>query len=56
MDLIDVTLACEDANSKCVDVVTVANEVWSYVHMFRLWSFGKIFKLEFGQYFAADVL
>ena len=50
------TLACEDANSKFVDVVTVANEVWSYVHMSRLWSFGKIFKLDFGQYFAADVL
>ena len=50
------TLAREDTNSKFVDVVTVANEVWSYVHKFRLWSFGKIFKLEFGQYFAADVL
>ena len=36
MDLIDVTLACEDANSKCVDVVTVANEFWSYVHMTTL--------------------
>ena len=26
VNLIDVTLACEDANSKLVDVVTVANE------------------------------
>ena len=25
VDLIDVTLACEDANSKLVDVVTVAD-------------------------------
>ena len=25
-DLIDVTLACEDANSKLVDVITVADE------------------------------
>ena len=25
VDLIDVTLACEDANSKLVEVVTVAN-------------------------------
>ena len=37
VDLIDVTLACEDANSKLVELVTVANvddedrgaEVWS---------------------------
>ena len=26
VNLIDVTLACEDANSKLVDLVTVANE------------------------------
>ena len=26
VNLIDVTLACEDANSKLVDVVTVADE------------------------------
>ena len=26
VDLLDVTLACEDANSKLVDVVTVADE------------------------------
>ena len=31
VDLIDVTLACEDANSKLAEVVTVANiddEIW----------------------------
>ena len=83
VDLIDVTLACEDANSKFVEVVTVANvndedgvdksllrflswglvikqifcsdfghKVWS-----NLWSWisAKIYKLKFGQYFAADV-
>jgi len=41
--LIDVTLACEDANSKLVEVVTVAD-------------FSKILKLELVQHFAPDVL
>ena len=84
VDLIDVTLAYADANSKLVevdtgadvdDVVRVGNsllQIWklrfSYKVklLFRLWAQGlvKILKLkfrqnlrlEFGQYFAADVL
>ena len=84
VNLIDVTLVCEDTNSKLVDIVTVANvddedrignsllQIWklrfSYKVklLFRLWAQGfvKILKLkfrqnlrlEFGQYFAADVL
>ena len=42
-------LACEDANSKLVEVVTVAaddSELKS----------GKILKLDFGYHFAADIL
>ena len=83
VDLIDVTLACEDVNSKLVEVVIVAEvdvekrignnllqildlrlghklnfrsdfeqKVWSW---FWSLSSGKILKLEFGWYFAADV-
>ena len=84
IDLIDVILACEDANSKLVDVVTVAyvdaedrvgkslSQIWMlrFGHkaklLFRLSAQGLVkilklkfrqdLKLEFGQYFAADVL
>ena len=73
------TLACEDANSKLVDVVTVADDdrvgnnllqIWKprFCHkskrLFRAKSLVKILKLkfrqdlklEFGQFFSADVL
>ena len=77
-------MACEDANSKLIEVVTVADvddegrvgnsllQIWKlrFGHqaklMFRLWAQGLVkvsklkfrqdLKLEFGQYFAADVL
>ena len=77
-------LACEDANSKLVEVVTVADvdaedhvgnsllQIWELTFapeaklLFRLWAQGLVkilklkfrqdLKLEFGQYFAADVL
>ena len=81
VNFIDVTLACEDANSKLVDIVTVADDdsvvkkllqIWKLRFgqkvklLFRLWAHGLVkilklnfrqdLKLEFGQYFAADVL
>ena len=84
VDLIDVTLACEVANSKLVEAVTDADvddedragdsllQIWTlrFGHksklLFRLWAQGLVklldlkfrqyLKLEFGQYFAADVL
>ena len=40
-DLIDVTLACEDANSKLVEVVTVAHvdaEVHVGKSLLQIWS------------------
>ena len=40
---IDVTLACEDANSKIVDVVTVADEDRVGNNLLHIW------KLRFGQ-------
>ena len=46
VDLIDVTLACEDANSKLVEVVTVA-DVDSEDHVGN--SLLQILKLRFGQ-------
>ena len=83
VNLIDVTLACEDAYSKLVEVVTVADvydedhvgnsllQIWKlrFGHKAKLLlrlgaqglvkilklKFRQIFKLEFGQYFAADV-
>ena len=52
VNLIDVTLACEDANSKLVEVVTVADvDAGKRVDV----SLVQILKLKFGQYFAADV-
>ena len=85
VNLIDVTLACEDGNSKLVEVVTVVDiddekpvdnslvQIWKvkFGHkvkfLFRLWGqgfkvwsrfwswcSGKILKLKFGHYFAAD--
>ena len=84
VDLIDVTLACEVANSKLVEAVTDADvddedragdsllQIWTlrFGHksklLFRLWAQGLVklldlkfrqyLKLEFGHYFAADVL
>ena len=45
VNLIDVTLACEDANSKLGDVVTVADvEAWKHVDD----SLVQIWKLRFG--------
>ena len=81
IDLINVTLACEDSNSILVEVVTLDTEthvdnslvqickLWKDCHeakfLFRLWaqvwsrfwnwSFSEIWKLKFGQCFAADV-
>ena len=83
-NLVDVTMACEEANSKLVEVVTVADvdvedrvgnsllQIWMlrFGHkaelLSRLWAQGLVkilklkfsqdLKLEFGQYFAADVL
>ena len=43
VNLIDVTLACEDANSKLVDVVTVADEDHAGNNLLQ------ISKLRFGQ-------
>ena len=85
VNLIDVTLACEDGNSKLVEVVTVVEvddekrvdnslvQIWkvNFGHKVkflfglwgqgfkvcsRFWSWcsGKILKLKFGHYFAAD--
>ena len=85
VNLIDVTLACEDGNSKLVAVVTVVEvddekrvdnslvQIWkvNFGHKVkflfglwgqgfkvcsRFWSWcsGKILKLKFGHYFAAD--
>ena len=82
--MLDATLACEDANSKLVDIVTVANVddedrvgnsllqilELRIVHkaklLFRLSAQGLVkilklkfrqdLKLEFGQFFSADVL
>ena len=52
VNLIDVTLACEDANSKLVEVVTVADvDAEDHVGNSLL-----IWELEFVQHFAADVL
>ena len=46
------TLTCEDANSKLVEVVTVADvDAGKRVDD----SLEQILKLNFGQYFAADV-
>ena len=38
LNLIDVTLACEDANSKLVDVVTVADEVRVGNNLFQIYN------------------
>ena len=43
VNFIDVTLACEDANSKLVDVVTVADEDRVGNKLLQIW------KLRFGQ-------
>ena len=78
MNLIDVTLACEDAYSILVEVVTVADvtdedricnsllQIWklrfghklSFCSDFehKILKFRRNLRLEFGQYFAADVL
>ena len=51
VNFIDVTLACEDANSKLVEVVIVA-DVDAKDHVGN--SLLQIWKLKFGHYFAAD--
>ena len=84
VNFIDVTLACEDAYSQLVEVVTVADvsdedrvgnsllQIWKLRFgqkaklLFRLWAQGLVkilklkfrqdLKLEFGQFFSADVL
>ena len=38
VDLIDVTLACDDANSKLVEVVTVADKIMLAIVHFRFGS------------------
>ena len=38
VNLIDVTLACEDANSKLVDVVTVADEDCVGNNLLQIWK------------------
>ena len=43
VNLFDVTLACEDANSKLVDIVTVADEDRVGNNLLQIW------KLRFGQ-------
>ena len=43
VNLIDVTLACEDANSKLVDVETVADDDLVGNNLLQIW------KLRFGQ-------
>ena len=52
VNLIDVTLACEVAYSKLIEVVTIAY-VSDEDHVGN--SLLQIMKLKFGQYFAADV-
>ena len=52
INLIDVTLACEDTNSKLVEIVTLADvDTEDHVGNSLL-----IWELEFVQNFAADVL
>ena len=53
VNLTGVTMACEDADSKLVEVVNVAN-VDDLVKILKL-MFRQDLKLEFSQYFAADV-
>ena len=48
--MIDVTLACGDANSKLVNVVTVADEDRVGNNLLQIW------KLRFGQDFEVEVL
>ena len=52
VNLIDVTLACENTNSKLVEIVTLA-EVDTEDHVGNSLL---IWELEFVQHFAADVL
>ena len=67
VNLIDVTLACEDANSKLVDIVSVAEvdaedhvdnsllQTWELTFRLRAQGLVKILKLEFVQHFDGDV-
>ena len=56
-NLIDVTLACEDAYLKLVEVVTVADvDAEDHVGNSLLQGLVKILKLKFVQHFVADVL
>ena len=49
VNLIDVTLACEDANSKLVDVVTIADDDRVGNNLLQIWTlrFGQKAKLLF---------
>ena len=49
VDFIDVTLACEDANSKLVDVVTIADDDRVGNNLLQIWTlrFGQKAKLLF---------
>ena len=55
--MIDVTLACEDANSKLVDVVTVAYEdhVGNNLLQISKLRFGQTLSTRFGQDFEVEV-
>ena len=57
VNLIDVTLACEDANSKVVNVVTVADEDRVGNNFLQIWKlrFRQNLLLRFGQYFEVEV-
>ena len=50
------TLACKDANSKLVEVVTVADEHRVGNNLLQISKSTQDVKLEFGQFFSADVL
>ena len=47
VNLIDVTLACEDANSKLVDVVTVADDDLVGNNLLQIWKLSLVIKLNF---------
>ena len=57
VNLVDVTLACEDANSKLVDMVTVANDDLVGNNLLQIWKlrFGQDSEVEVQTRFAAGV-
>ena len=56
MFVVDVTLACEDANSKLVNVVTVADEDRVGNSLLQIWELMIVHKAKLLFYFVADVL